>query len=192
MNSTNILLAKLLVSLSALLSLLGGHAAPTATTFGAGVGSSYTGLAAIAPNPTINAPVCPIATSNLDSSVGLNTCPGLKSIWVATTTYPLVALTLGPIGSTTSTTSTTLSFNAGSSSTQPLNLGDACSVFLSSAPTTPFDLSANITNGSTTTSTSTVTLANLNSAAVTINTTSTAGSIYASSTLKVTCFDTTN
>ncbi len=185
-------LSKLLVSMTALLSLLGGgHAAVTGNTFGAGVGSSYTGIAAIAPSPTINAPICPISISNLDTSVGLNTCPGIKSVWVATTTFPTTALALGPIGSTTSTTSTAMTFNAGTSSTQPLNGGDPCWAFLSSAPTTLFAATAIITAATTTAATSTVTLTNFNSSAVTINTTSSAGSIYSSSTLKVTCIDTT-
>jgi hypothetical protein len=103
--------------------------------------------------------------------------------YTATTSYPASAITLGPNGATTSTTSTSITVPSGA-----FSVGDPCSEIFyngasSTAPIVSYD--GNITAVGSGTATATVIFFNASSGSVTFNPTSTVTGV--SSTLKVTC-----
>lgn len=107
-------------------------------------------------------------------------------VYTATTSYPTANVNLGPIQATTSTTSTTLAFNASG-----FSVGDACEVTYNGATTTgAFGADAFITSVSTSTNAATATITFWNGASSLITFTPTSSATGVSSTLKTTCFHT--
>jgi hypothetical protein len=105
-------------------------------------------------------------------------------LYTATTAYPAATVTLGPLVSSTSTTSTVLSFIA-----PGFSVGDGCEVaYNGTTSTLPFGADAFVTavNGNSVSTTATI----WNGAGSIITLTPTSSATGVSSTLKVTCFHT--